>query len=409
MKFIARSALAAFFFLYSASPGLAADRVALVIGNNHYAHARSLKTAVPDAQAMAETLEKDLNFTVILRTDATLDDFTEAMVDFLSQAQNATAVLIYFAGHGMESTALGGNYLIPVDAQLEKEAHLESQAYSLESLMGKLKSVPAPLRLLILDCCRNNPLEGRAWTGGRGEGGLAAIDLQRLDAATMVVYSASPGKVARDQISLSDPHSPFATALLTEIRRPGSNAFSAFASVEESVYSVTGQTQRPKVFFSGNLAPFQRFVFLAGTGSSPPTPPPAISLTPRPEVMAPPEPQSYLDRVNSLWDHNGSTIGLVVEGDRRVLIYVKVRDGLEGMASRGDVLFDGSVSNDRYIGKARRFKRNCPPIAYPAEGPILDGGETIELRSRAPHRGDDCEIDRYESETLRFTFLKVLN
>ena len=81
------------------------------------------------------------------------------------------------------------------------------------------------VRLVALDCCRNNPLEGRAWAEARGEGGLGALELQRLDGATMVVFSASPGKVAKDRVRAGDRHSPFAAALLSEIGKPGATAF----------------------------------------------------------------------------------------------------------------------------------------------------------------------------------------
>jgi len=249
--------------LFLCAATFAAERVALVIGNNAYTHARPLNTAKADAVAVAAKL-RDLKFQVIERTEAKRDDFPEAITEFLTAAKDAKMVFIYFAGHGMESAALGGNFLIPVDAVLEKESHLESQAYSLNTLLDRLRGLSAPVRLVVLDCCRNNPLEGRSWSAGRGENGLGAIDLQRLDAATMVVFSASPGKVAKERISPLDKHGPFATALLEEIAKPGSTAIHTFAQVEDAVFRSTGEAQRPKTFFSGSLAPFNAFAFVPG-------------------------------------------------------------------------------------------------------------------------------------------------
>lgn len=267
-------------FIFTALGSTAADRVALVIGNNAYTHARKLKTAVADAEAVATTLRDTLGFHVISRTDASRDDMPEAVTEFLAAAKDAQAVLVYFAGHGVESETLGGNFLVPVDAVLEKEVHLESQAYALNSLLERLKPLKAPVRLVVLDCCRNNPLEGRSWAGGRGETGLGALDMQRLDGATMVVYSASPGKVARDSVSPGDKHSPFAAALLAEMAQPGATAFGTFAKVETAVYAATAETQRPKSFFSGSLAPFNDFVFLPGDAVSLTSPPPVIRVDP---------------------------------------------------------------------------------------------------------------------------------
>lgn len=253
-------------------PSPAADRVALVIGNNNYLHAGKLVTPVPDATSMADTLKNKLGFKVILRTEAKFNDMVDAVDQFKVEAVEASAVFIYFAGHGIESDSQGGNFLIPVDALLEKESHLKSQSYSLNTLLGELNSLSASVRLVVLDCCRSNPLEGRSWSSGRGNAGLARVDLQRLDAATMVVFSAGPGKVARDRVLASDIHSPFATALLANIQQPGTSAFGVFSNVESAVFKATGQKQKPKTFFSGELSPFHSFVFLPGA--------PAASLPP---------------------------------------------------------------------------------------------------------------------------------
>lgn len=281
------------FCLLSLSVDLTASsgsRVALIIGNDDYVYARKLKTAVSDATAVAAVLEKNLGFTVILRANTTRDTLTEALFEFLEAARQADAVFIYFAGHGIESDTLGGNYLIPIDAELEKEAHLDSQAYSLNTLLDKINPLPANVRLVTLDSCRDNPVEGRTWSSGRGGGGMRAIDLQRLNAATMVVFSAGPGKTAKDQLAPGDRHSPFASALLQEIQKPGTNAMSLFATVEDSVFQITGQTQRPKVFFTGNLSPFHRFEFSPSSAAPFVSNPSSVMtpMTPR-EVVAPPE------------------------------------------------------------------------------------------------------------------------
>lgn len=281
-------------WVFSGLSAHSAERVAFVIGNDTYRHARPLRTAAADATAVAEKLRVQFGFEVILLLNATRDDFAEGFARFLTEARTADSAVVYFAGHGIESAAMASNYLIPIDARLEKEEHLESQANSLDWLLDRLKPLSAPVRLVVLDCCRNNPLEGRTWISGRGSNvGLGAIDLQRLDTATMVVYSAAPGKAARDQLNIGDPHSPFATALLDEIDQPGANALSLFAGVEETVLEITDQTQSPKVFFSGNILPFQRLVFDA---HAPEQAQPSSSAAPapmrRPVMDAPRPPQA---------------------------------------------------------------------------------------------------------------------
>jgi len=48
-------------------------------------------------------------------------------------------------------------------------------------------------------------------------------------------------------------------------------------------------------------------------------------------------------------------MGLLVNGNQRILIYIKVRKGLEGLVEPGTVLFVGESESGRYTGKARRF------------------------------------------------------
>jgi hypothetical protein len=60
-------------------------------------------------------------------------------------------------------------------------------------------------------------------------------------------------------------------------------------------------------------------------------------------------------RIASYWNHNGSTMGLLVNGNQRILIYVRLRKGLEGLVEPGTVLFAGESESGRYIGRARRF------------------------------------------------------
>lgn len=345
--------------------GVAGDRVALVVGNEAYQHTRPLETAVADAKAVSERLSKDSGFDTVLGLDLSRDGFYEAMADFMIKARGAEAVIVFFAGHGVESATFGGNFLIPVDAALEKEVHLESQAISLDAVLEKLSRLPADVRLVILDCCRDNPLEGRSWANGRGGSGLAPVDLQRLGGSTMVVFSASPGKVALDTINGEDRHSPFASAVLREIEREGANAFSAFALVEDSVFEATGQRQRPKVFLSGSLGPFHSFQFkgsgrvggtiekresVAETKSEP---------APRPMASAPDLSGSWLiretvvpekggwridwiyeaSRVGDLWSARGRKVGVngnePTRGEKLAVSDIAVRPS-EGMSFRGN-------------------------------------------------------------------------
>jgi uncharacterized caspase-like protein len=106
-----------------------AKRVALVIGNSTYQYAVTLPNPKADAALMARTLRAS-GFNVIEGTDtdkarmsALLDQFTEA-------AYEADVALVYYAGHGLQVD--GHNYLIPVDAQLETAAQLQTRTIAVD-------------------------------------------------------------------------------------------------------------------------------------------------------------------------------------------------------------------------------------------------------------------------------------
>ncbi len=248
-------------FVLSVVPLQAAERAALVIGNNAYQNATQLQTATNDAQAVWENL-RDLGFAAGNKPvlNASLETTVEAVEAFKVRASGASAAIVYFAGHGIEHD--GVNYLIPVDALLEKAVQLKTQAYSLNTLLTEVKSLRVPTRLVILDCCRNNPLPERSWT--RGDSTLADIADEALGGATMVVFSAAPGTKAKDRLTVKDTHSPFATALLQQFAVPGQGLFNLFGEVEKSVFAATSESQKPKLRFSGDVSPFATFLLHPG-------------------------------------------------------------------------------------------------------------------------------------------------
>jgi len=62
--------------------------------------------------------------------------------------------VVYYAGHGMEVD--GTNYLIPVDAKLERDTDIYDEAFSLDRILVAVEPAKQ-LRLVILDACRDNP------------------------------------------------------------------------------------------------------------------------------------------------------------------------------------------------------------------------------------------------------------
>ncbi len=83
--------------------------------------------------------------------------------------------------------------------------------------------------------------------------------------------------------------------------------------------------------------------------------------------------------VKSYWNHNGSVVGLIVDGNKRTFVYVRPRKGLEEIVGEGTVLFEGVSDNVTYRGVARRFAKGEPPNLYEVSGPIRNNGSRVTL------------------------------
>jgi uncharacterized caspase-like protein len=191
-----------------AVPALAQERVALVIGNSSYKQAPALPNPVNDAAAVAAMLES-AGFQVVLRRDIGINDMRRMLREFTDSTKSADVAVIYFAGHGIEVD--GDNYLIPVDAILERDIDVDDETVSLDRMLRVLE--PArQLRLVILDACRDNPFSHnmKRTMASRSVGrGLAKVEPTTSD--TLIAFAAKAGSTASDG---SGAHSPFTAALL---------------------------------------------------------------------------------------------------------------------------------------------------------------------------------------------------
>ena len=210
----------------------AEQRVALIIGNSAYPAAARLRNPVNDATAMANKL-RALGFDVVLKTDASQRDMTRAISQFGQKLAPGSVSLFYYAGHGMQ--VRGKNFLIPIDAEIETEGSVHSEAVDVDQLLNQLG--PARLSMVILDACRNNPFERRFRS--TGSGGLAQID---APTGTLLAYATAPGKVASDG---SGANGLYTEALLKALDTPGLKVEDVFKQVRISVIKASDNQQIP--------------------------------------------------------------------------------------------------------------------------------------------------------------------
>ena len=116
----------------SASVALADGRVALVVGNSTYAHIGRLPNPENDATDVAAALRR-LGFEVTTELDTDRVELTEALRAFTRRSAGADVSLVFYAGHGIEMD--GVNYLVPVDARLERDVDVRFETVTLDDLL----------------------------------------------------------------------------------------------------------------------------------------------------------------------------------------------------------------------------------------------------------------------------------
>jgi uncharacterized caspase-like protein len=224
----------------------AEKRVALVIGNSAYQRVITLPNPSNDAAAIANLLRNSGFDVVESRQDLNINDMRRAIRNFSDRTRDADIAVVFYAGHGIEVD--GVNYLLPVDAALERDIDVEDEAISLDRIVKVMEPVKR-LRLVILDACRDNPFATsmKRTIASRSIGrGLAKVEVVVSD--TMIAFAAKAGSTASDG---NGKNSPFTTALLNNLATPGLDLRLAFGRVRDEVLRNTGNRQEP--FLYGSL------------------------------------------------------------------------------------------------------------------------------------------------------------
>ncbi len=219
--------LAIVFLLTLTLPALAAQRVAMVVGNNAYPHLPSseqLYTARNDARAVAEALRRN-GFKVFHGEDLSRGDFIQMLFDFTGSLGEGDLALFFYAGHGINLE--GGNYLLPSDIRPPQSTRrLEGQRMASlsiheQEILAAMRDSGATVSVAILDACRNNPIEnpdGRSVGATRGLARAAT-----MPQGTFSIYAAGYGQVALDRLPGEGDavHSVFTRVLLEKLEEPG--------------------------------------------------------------------------------------------------------------------------------------------------------------------------------------------
>ncbi|MBP1858931.1 caspase family protein [Rhizobium herbae] len=246
---------------YASAATPSGKKVALVMGNSAYMHAVELPNPKNDAKLMAETF-RAAGFTVIEGEDLDKVAMTALVDQFTEIAYDADIAVVYYAGHGLQVD--GRNYLVPIDAQLEKAAQLQTRTVPAEKFLAALPPDPA-VSIIILDACRDNPLArslakvmpaSRSASMGVGLAPVQANNQSSGSGGLLIAYATDPGAVAYDGKGIN---SPYTTALARHLTTPGLEIQSALTRVRADVSEATGGAQHP-----WHNASLSREVFIGG-------------------------------------------------------------------------------------------------------------------------------------------------
>jgi hypothetical protein len=217
----------------------ASRRVALVIGNASYPDDEGgLIQPINDARAIATELTAR-GFDVITGENLTRLAMRDAIDAFAAKVAPHATALVFFSGYGIQVGRQ--SYLIPVDAQIWREADVRREGIAVEPILASLDARRVAAKVVVLDASRRNPYERRF----RGLSvGLAPIN---TPVGTLMIFGAAPGTVARDT---EGPMSPFVGALIAELRRGDGSAEDVFSRTRREVARASQGERMPVVFSS---------------------------------------------------------------------------------------------------------------------------------------------------------------
>jgi hypothetical protein len=212
----------------------AENKTALIIGNAHYRKA-PLRNPVNDALALSKQL-KLLGFTVFTYTDVSQVEMKNAIRKFGDALNRSAGVgLFYYAGHGVQ--AKGKNYLIPVDANIEREYDIEDQGVDAGLVLRMMELYQNPLNIVVLDACRNNPYS----RGFRSvEEGLAPVYI--APTGSIISFATAPGKTASDG---DGKNGLYTQELIKAMKQPNKNLEEVFKEVRINVARISNNEQIP--------------------------------------------------------------------------------------------------------------------------------------------------------------------
>jgi tetratricopeptide (TPR) repeat protein len=176
----------------SQDPDAEERRIALLIGNASY-KSKPLYNTLNDVDDMGIKLEA-LGFKVIKHKNLSAEQMSLAFIKFGKELADYDVGMFFYAGHGLQNGS-GTNFLVPVDAEVIKsEQDFNKYCIEVDELFGQMRKANSKVNIIILDACRDNPIDSRNATRGGGSRGLSAPT--QNPQGSFIFYAASANQTA---------------------------------------------------------------------------------------------------------------------------------------------------------------------------------------------------------------------
>ncbi|MEZ5734587.1 MAG: caspase family protein [Novosphingobium sp.] len=191
---------------------------ALVIGNNNFRFIPKLRTAVIDAQAVAQVLRDRYGFKVTVLLNADRYQLLSALNQMRERLTPEDNLLIYYAGHGELDRVNSRGYWLPVDAESDSTANW-IPAYQVTDI---LNAMSAKQVMLVADSCYSGMLTRSAIA--RLDTGMTNTDRNRWFQAMATKHARvvlTSGGVQPVLDGGGGRHSVFAAAFIESLEQNG--------------------------------------------------------------------------------------------------------------------------------------------------------------------------------------------
>jgi TPR repeat protein len=233
--------------LLGVAPSHADKRVALVVGNDHYANlpaVQQLRNAVNDARAVGDGLTR-LGFDVIRGENLGRQALVDKLDELTQRLAPGDTAFFFFSGHGVSIG--GGNFILPADVpnvDEGQETRLARAALGEHDIVTDLQGRGVRVAIVVLDACRNNPFNHPGGRAIGNERGFVRSDPVR---GVFSLYSAGMGQTALDRLDDKDtnPNSVFTRVLLPALTKPGIDLSGLAFEVREEVARLANTATPP--------------------------------------------------------------------------------------------------------------------------------------------------------------------